>query len=215
MLGVELRHMDVVLAVLKRTDRLKKALLKGAADAHDFTGRLHLRGKLIHGSREFIKRESRHLRYDIVESRFEARRRIGKLDLVEVHADGDLCGNTRDRITAGFRCQCGRTGYTGVDLDDVVLKGMRIKRELAVTSAFYAERTDDLQGTVTEHVVLLIRQCLRRRDDDGVTSVDADGVKVFHITNRDRRIVGVADDFVFDLLIALDALFHEDLMHRR
>ena len=144
MLGVELRHVDVVLAVLERTDRLKKALFEGAADAHDLTGCLHLRGKLIHRSRELIERESRHLRNDIVEGRFEAGRGIGQLDLVEVHADGDLRGNSCDRITAGLTGQCGRSRNTRVDLDNVVLEGMRIQCELTVTSALYIECADDL-----------------------------------------------------------------------
>ena len=45
--------------------------------------------------------------------------------------------------------------------------------------------------------------------------MDTDRIKVLHITYRDRRIVGVTDHFVLDLLIALDALLHQDLMHRR
>ena len=160
MLGVELRHVDVVLAVLERADRFQKALFKSSADTHDLTGRLHLCREFIHRRRELIERESRHLRNNIVERRFEAGRSIGKLDLVQIHADRDLRRDTGDRVTAGLRSQCGRSRYTGIDLDDIVLKGVRVERELAVTSAFNTERTDDLQRTVTEHVIFLIRQCL-------------------------------------------------------
>ena len=64
-------------------------------------------------------------------------------------------------------------------------------------------------------MILLVRQCLRRRYDDGVTGVDTDRIEVFHITYRDGRIVGVTDDFVFDLLIALDTLLYKYLMYRR
>ena len=39
------------------------------------------------------------------------------------------------------------------------------------------------------------------------------GVNVFHVAYGDGGIVRVAHYLVFDLLVALDALFHENLMH--
>ena len=45
--------------------------------------------------------------------------------------------------------------------------------------------------------------------------MDPHRVQVLHIADRDRRIPGIADDLIFDLLIALDALFHQHLVHGR
>ena len=44
--------------------------------------------------------------------------------------------------------------------------------------------------------------------------MDADRIDVFHIADRNGRIVVVADHLVFDLLIPLDALLDQHLMHR-
>ena len=45
--------------------------------------------------------------------------------------------------------------------------------------------------------------------------MDPDRIHVFHVADRDRSIVTVPDDLIFDLLIASDAFLHQDLMHRR
>ena len=45
-------------------------------------------------------------------------------------------------------------------------------------------------------MVVLVAEGLRGRDDDGVTSVDAEGIEVFHIANGDAIVVGVANNLV-------------------
>ena len=42
----------------------------------------------------------------------------------------------------------------------------------------------------------------------------AHGVDVFHVADGDGGVVGVAHHLVLDFLVALDALFHQHLMHR-
>jgi hypothetical protein len=44
--------------------------------------------------------------------------------------------------------------------------------------------------------------------------VDADGVDVLHAADRDRVVGAVAHDLELDLLVALDGLLHEHLVHR-
>ena len=45
--------------------------------------------------------------------------------------------------------------------------------------------------------------------------MNPDGIEVFHIANGDRRVVRIPHDFVFNFFIAPDALFDQNLLHRR
>ena len=68
---VKLWIVQVELSGLEGADCFEEALFQGAADTHDFTGRLHLCGERIVRVRELVKREARHLRDDIIQRRFE------------------------------------------------------------------------------------------------------------------------------------------------
>ena len=43
--------------------------------------------------------------------------------------------------------------------------------------------------------------------------MDADGVEIFHITNGDGGVVCIADDLIFNLLVAADGFFDENLVY--
>ena len=86
--------------------------------------------------------------------------------------------------------------------------------ELNVAAAFDLQLTDDLDGTVVEHLEIMIVKRQDRRDDDRVTGMHTDRVDVFHAADRNRLVIGVTHDFKFDFLIALHALFDQDLMNR-
>mmetsp|Transcript_32315 Transcript_32315/g.108872 ORF Transcript_32315/g.108872 Transcript_32315/m.108872 type:complete len:207 (+) Transcript_32315:2033-2653(+) len=73
----------------------------------------------------------------------------------------------------------------------------------------------DLQRRLAEHVVLGIRQRLRRRDDDGVARVDAQRVKVLHVADSDAIVVAVAHHLVLHLLPPEHGLFHQQLRRHR
>jgi hypothetical protein len=82
---------------------------------------------------------------------------------------------------------------TGVHLDNHVLVAFRVEcvldlhilngsapklqvegaslRETYVAFSYNSNMSDDFDGSTPQHVVLLVRQSLRRRDDNGVTSV--------------------------------------------
>src|SRR5713101_71964 len=90
-----------------------------------------------------------------------------------------------------------------------------MKRELHVAATLDAERADDPQRRAAEHLVLLVGERLRWRDDDRVTGVDAHRVEVLHVADRDAGISGIAHDLVLDLLPADERAFHEDLSDRR
>ena len=75
---------------LQRAYALEQAFLQVPADAHDFTGRFHLRGKRVVRLREFIERETRKLGHHIIQRRLKRRRCIGDPDLVQCHSNPDL-----------------------------------------------------------------------------------------------------------------------------
>jgi hypothetical protein len=58
------------------------------------------------------------------------------------------------------------------NLDDAVLAGDWIEGVLNVTLADDTEMTDDVDGRGPEHVVVLVRESLRRSDDDRVSGMD-------------------------------------------
>ena len=94
------------------------------------------------------------------------------------------------------------------------MEGLRVQRELDIAASLDFQRTDHLQGTVAEHVVLLISQCLGRTDDNGVAGMDSNGVDIFHVADRDSCVITVAHDLVLNLLKSLYTFFNENLMYR-
>ena len=63
----------------------------------------------------------------------------------------------------------------------------------------------------TEHVVLFIRQSLRRGNNNGIASVYAERVEVFHVTDSDAVVFCVANNFVFGFLPASKTFLDENL----
>ena len=206
---------DVAHARLQRTNRLQQRLLHRAADRHHLARGLHLRTQLVRGVRELVEREARHLRHHVVQRRLERRRRVGDADLVEGQTHGDLRTHARNRVARSLRRQRRRTRHARVHLDQVVLERERVQRELHVAAALDLQCPDDLQRRVAQHLKLLVGQRLARGNDDRVARMDAHRVDVLHAADADRRIVVVAHHLELDLLVALDALLDEHLVHRR
>ena len=138
----------VVDSDLQGSDALEDRFLKSASDGHGLSGGLHLCTKMPVDGTELIERPSGDLHDHIIDSGFECRGGgSGDLvgDLVEVVSDCNLRGDTRNRVSGGLGCQCGRSGDTGVDLDEPVVTVLRVEGELYVASSFDFEGTDDLQ----------------------------------------------------------------------
>ena len=189
--------------------------LKAVADAHHLAGGHHLGAQRLVGVDELIKGPLRVFDHDVVQGRLKAGAGLaGDVvgDLVQRVADGDLGGHLGDWVTGGLGGQGGRAGHTGVDLDDRIVKAVRLEGELAVAAAFDAQLGDDVQGGGAQHLVLVVGQGLGGGHDHRVAGVDAHGVQVFHITDGDHVALVVAHDLVLDLFPAGDALFHQDLM---
>ncbi len=87
--------------LLQRADCLHHCTFKIVADAHDFAGRLHLRGERALRRDEFVERKTRELDDAVVERRLEARVGLagdGVFDLVQRIAEGNLGCDLCDRI---------------------------------------------------------------------------------------------------------------------
>ena len=213
--AVEFWHVQVVHADLQRADALEQALFKGAADAHGFARGLHLSAETVVGVGEFVEGEPGHFGDNVIQRRLEGRAGVGKTNFIQRHANADLRGDPGNRVAGSFGGKCGGTGHSGVDLDEVILEGFGVQRELDVAAALNFQRADQAQGGIPEHVILFVCQRLRRADHDGVAGVDAHGVEVLHVADGNGGVVGVPHDLVFDFLEALDALLHQNLMDGR
>ena len=217
LVGIRIKFLqvEVVCADLKRAHRFEETLLEVCADAHDLSRCLHLRAQGIGCRRELVKRESGKLCNHVVERRCLCRRGVGNSDLLEGHSDGDLRGYLCDGVSARLGCQRGGTGYTGIDLDEVIFLGLGMERKLHVTSTLDLERTDQIDRAVIEHLQLFVVQRKNGSDHDGVTGVHAYGVDILHAADRDDVVTRVSHHLKLDLLEALHALLDEDLMHGR
>ena len=90
-----------------------------------------------------------------------------------------------------------------------------MQRKLHIAAAFHAERINNIQRSRAQHLIFFIGKRHGRRDDDRVSSMNADRIHVFHRTHGDCIAAVIAHHFEFDFLPAGDAFFDEDLMDRR
>ena len=212
---LEFLHVQMVHTDFQRADALEKAFLKGSAHAHGLAGSLHLGTQTVVGIGEFIKGEPGHFGYHIVQGRFKSGAGIGQTDLIQGHAHTDLGGNPGDWVAGGLGSQSGTARDPGVDLDQIVLEGLGIQRELHVAAALDFQRPDQLQRRIPEHVVFLVGQGLRGTHHDGITGVNAHRIQVLHVADGNGRVIGIPHHLVLDFFVALDALFHQHLVNGR
>jgi hypothetical protein len=130
-------------------------------------------------------------------------------------SETDLSGGIGKRVSGSLGRQSRRARETSVHLNDTVVEAIGLERVLDIALANDTQVTDDLDGSGTEHVVLLIRQSLGGSDNDTVTSVDTQRVKVLHVAHGDTVVISVANDLVLDLLPALEGLLDENLGSQR
>ena len=210
----QLRHFQMVEADFQATYCFQHGSFKAALNCHNLTGSLHLSAQSAVSGYEFIERPTREFQYDIVNGRLKASLSLfgnSVFNLVQVVADSDFAGNLSNRITGSFGSQCGRTAYTRVNFDYIVVFGVRVESQLYVTAANYAQLTHDIDRSLTQQLYFFIAQSLCRSHNDGVAGVYANGVQVFHGADGDAVISSVADYFVFDFFPAGDAAFNQAL----
>ena len=209
------RHGQRIDLHLDRTDCLHHGALEAVGDGHDLAGCLHLRAERFVRIDELVKRPARELDDNVVQRRLKAGYRlsgdrIGQL--VQTVADSDLCRDLRDRIAGRLGCQRRGARYTRVYLDDGIFKRVRIECELYIAAALDAQLGDDLERRGAEHLIFVVAQRLRRRNDDRIAGVNADRIDVLHIADGDDVALSVAHDLVLDFLPACDALLDQNLI---
>ena len=196
---------------------LEQGFLDGAPQGHDLAGGLHLSAEAAIGPGELVEGPARNLGDDVVEHGLEhrpGRPGHGIADLVEGHTDGDLRGDLGDRVAGGLGGQGRGPRDSRVDLDDVVLEGLRVQGELDVAASLDAQRPDYLDRRVAQHLVLDVGEGLGGGEDDGVSGVDTDRVEILHGAD-DHGVVGaVAHHLVLDLLVPGDRLLDQALRDR-
>ncbi|KAH8720481.1 hypothetical protein HC256_000873 [Beauveria bassiana] len=199
---VKLVALEAHEAGIDLADGLLEGLFKGTANGHDLADRLHGAANVALDVLELGEIPARNLGDNVIERRLK----VGGGGL------GDGVGQFGQGVAETDFGGGGRgAGETGVDLDDAVVEAVGLQGVLDVALADDAEVADNLDGGGAEHVVLFVAQRLAGGDDDGVAGVDSKRVKIFHVADGDTVVVGVADDFVLDLLPAFERLFNEDL----
>ena len=221
--GGVLEHVVDVLKVItletselgvNHADSLLERFFESTADGHDFTNGLHGRANVTVDVLELAQVPTGHLGNNVVKRGLEvgsSRASDGVGQLRQSVSQTDLCSGVSERVASSLGSESGRTRETSVDLNDTVVETIRRKSVLNVTLSNDTQVTNDLDSGSAEHVVLLITEGLRRRDDDTVTSVDAERIKVLHVADGNAVISGITDDLVFGLLPALERLFDENL----
>ena len=72
-----------------------------------------------------------------------------------------------------------------IHFNDTVFSGLWVKSILDVTFTNDAKMSDNLEGSATKHMVLIIGQRLRRCNDNGITGMCAERIKILHIAAND------------------------------
>ena len=182
---VKLALIDVGNAGFERADTLEKALLEVRADAHDLAGSLHLRAELVGCGGKLVEGEAGELGNNVVEVGLERRVGVCNLDLFKSHTYCDLRSNSCDGVARSLGRERRGTGNSRVNLDEIVLGGVGIERELNVASALYLELSDKLDSRVVEHLLVTIGESHYGGYDERVTGVNSDGVDVLHTADGD------------------------------
>ena len=148
-------------AGFQRAQRLLHTFIKGAANGHGLTHRLHRRGQNRLGAGEFFKGEARNFGDDIVNGRLErggcgpARDIIG--DFVECIAHGELGRHFGNGKAGGLRGQRRGARDARIHLNDDHLAIGRIDRELHIGAAgFHADLPQHRQRGVAHDLIFFI-----------------------------------------------------------
>ena len=147
-------------SLTNHTQALLDNFFKGTSDRHDFAYRLHAGADFAADTYELRQVPTRNLANQVVKLR-SCVCRVGSshlADLVERIAQRNLGSHKCQRITGSFGSQCGRTGQTGVHLDDTIVVCLGIEGILDVTFAHDAQVADTFGGELLQHFHLLVGQ---------------------------------------------------------
>ena len=212
--SLQLGHFQMSQTNFQGTDSFQQRCFKAAFNSHNLTGSLHLGSQATVCSYKFIEGPTGEFQNDVVNGRLKAS--LGSFgysvfNFVQIVANCNLGGYFCNRIASCFGSQSRATAYTGVNFDHIVVFRIGIQSQLYITATYYAQLTNDVDGSLTEQLNLFIIQGLSRSNNDGVTGMYAYRVHVFHRANGDAVISSVANNLEFDFLPASNAAFNQTL----
>ncbi len=133
--------------LFQRADSLHQRPLKIITNAHNLSGRLHLRSQRTFRTDKFIKWKPGYFNHTIIKHRFKTR--IGLFchcvfNLVQRITESYLRRNLCNRITCRLRCKRRRTADTGIYFYDAILESIRMKGILYVAPSGDIQLTDNI-----------------------------------------------------------------------
>ena len=73
----------------------------------------------------------------------------------------------------------------------------------------------NLDGKLTEIVVFLVGESLRRSHHDTLAGVDSERVEILHVADSDTVVITVPYHLVLNLFPTFEGFFHKDLRRER
>ena len=211
-------HPQGVAADFRAAHSLHQGLLHAHADGHHLASGLHLRAQSALAVHKLIKGPLRQLGHNIVQRRFKAGAGLagnGIAHFIQGIPDGDLRGALGDGIPGSLGCQGRGATHPGIDLNNRVLKAVRVQGKLAVAAALHLQGRNDVQGGPAQHLIFLVRQGQRRGHHDGVAGMHTYRVNVLHGAHRHYVAQAVPHDLKLDFLPPGNAALHQNLGNGR
>ena len=115
--------------------------------------------ELAGGIDKFVERELRHFYNYVVQNRFKAGLCLfcyKVWNFIQGKAYGDERGDLGDWIAGGLARERRRSADSRVDLDDSILKAVRVQGELAVTASLNFECAYNIKGGASQHLIFFI-----------------------------------------------------------
>ena len=200
------------------TQAFLDSFLKIAANSHYLAHRFHAGAQFLIHTAELREIPAGNLADHVVQGRLEeSTGSLGYriLEFEQAIAHTQFGSHKGQRITRSLGCERRGPAQTGIHLNDTVILAYRVKRILHITLADDSNMADNLNRQSAEFVILAVGQCLGRSYHYRLTRVDAQGVEVFHVTDRDTVVVPVSHHLVFYLFPALETLLHQHLWRER
>ena len=207
-------------AHFQATQGFLEGLLEGAAHGHDLAHRLHLCRQAAVGSGEFFEGKTRNFGDHVINAGLKTGWgcAAGNVvsELVQRIAHRQLGRHFGNRKARGLGRQRRGTRNARVHLNNHHAPVQGVDRKLHVRAAgVHANLAQHGQRCITQNLVFLVRQSLRRCHGDGVAGMHAHGVQVFDGTDDDAVVRLVAHHFHLVLFPAQQRLFNQQLIGGR
>ena len=207
---------QTITAIFQAADCLLECLFVGLANAHDFAHSTHLGSQLVLNALKLLESPSCELDHHIVAAGHILIQCavLAAGDFVQSQAAGQHGGNQRDGETGSLGGQSGRTGGTGIDLDNDNTAADRIVSKLHVGTADHFDSFHDLISLTLQFLLHVFGNGEHGGRAEGVTGVNSQRIDVLDEADGDHVVLGIADHFQLQLFPAENGLFHQNLTHQ-